>query len=372
MLGRIKSYILVRSCKLLNSSIVTQKNSPLNPTNVLIINPQGIGDMIIFTPVIEAIKRKNPSVKISVLTSEYGAQVLKNNPSVYETIIIPYPLPSFFFFVSLIKRLRKKKYDTIIDTTLTCFFLTQLLLPYCIGASTRICFQRKGFSHFLPTHEILFTRNHMMDVYGTISKVFETSIQPIPLLYPSLEDKITIQKLLKNNKKPFIIIHPTCQGDQKIWPAENFSEIITKIKRKISCTIIVTTTTREKHLIEPILKNHFDDIIVLLPENVQMITALLEASDFLISVDTGIVHIATATNTPTLCIYGRTSQLFWKPYNSNQKAIQKEICRETANALDTDQIIIYPLLCPEHKTDCIHAVKVSDVWKIVEKELMNL
>ena len=87
------------------------------------------------------------------------------------------------------------------------------------------------------------------------------------------------------------------------------------------------------------------------------------------SVDTGIVHLATAANTPTVCIYGPTGQIFWRPYNKNQVVLQKEPCAETGNSPDITQVIEYLDECPAHGKECVKAISVEEVEQAVDKIL---
>jgi len=372
MLGRIKSSLLVKSCRIINSFRMIETKIKDEPKNILIINAQGVGDMVVFTPVIEALGNRYPKTNISVVTSKYGAEILKNNPFVFDTIISNSKDYSWRELFSLAKKLRSKKFDVVIDTMLVCFSLKTLLLPFLIGAKHRIYFKRKGFSHFLPTHEVIFRREHMIKVYGRIAELFDIKIKAEPKIYYDNKDKVWAENYVKNMDRPIILVHPSCKGDEKIWPATRFAKLISWLKKGYGATILITSVNSEKNVVDIIRDNTNVNFSVLMNLSLQQIAALLKEVDLLVSVDTGIVHIATTTNTPTVCIYGITSQLFWKPYNKNQIVVQADLCSKKANQVDVEQVIIHPEICPKHGKSCINHIGVSDVKKVINKNFLIL
>lgn len=367
MFGKTKSIFLVKICEVLNR--FRQKiNFPLSEQkNILIINVQGVGDMAIFTPVIEALARKYPQTKITMLTSRYGGQVLKNNPHIVETIIVSNinSLP-LFRFLSLLRFLQKKRFDCVIDTSFTCLSLKQMLLPYLTGATTRISFQRRGFSHFLPTHEISWKKEHMIHTYGHIAEILGTRIKIKPRIYLTKEDRQWAKQLFINKKRPIIVIHPSCQGEEKKWPLENFAQLILWLKKEYKATIFVTGVTKELQDLKSLQRRVGNEFTTLIDISLPQIAAALQQTDLLISVDTGIVHIATAMDTPTLCLYGQTGQVFWKPYNKNQIVLQKHPCAEIGNNPNTDHVIESVNKCPAHGHECIKAIFLSDVQEAIK------
>lgn len=370
MFGVWKSIIIVRLCQIIDKSrafLFPGKREVFVPKNILIINVQGVGDMVIFTPVVEALKRKFPTTSITMLTSSYGAAVLENNPFVTKIIsednINTISLKSYS---KLLKRIRAEKFDCVIDTSFTCLSIKQMLLPYISGAQQRIAYARGGFCHFLPSHQLLWKQEHVMEMYAQIANLFGAPITLTPKLFPRKEDNVWAKNYVRKMKRPLLIIHPSCQGKEKIWPAENFEKLIRKMQRKYSGTYIITAISKEKEAIEIIEKNLEKKMYVLMDASVLQIAALLEEANLLVSIDTGVVHIATATKTPTVCIYGRTGQLFWHPYNKNQIVVQNEPCAVTGNNPNPYQVIEYLDPCPIHGKDCIRAVTVEEVEKAVE------
>lgn len=373
MFGKAKSIFLVKICEVINKLREKSMNFSFSEQrNILIINVQGVGDMVIFTPVIEALAKKYPQTKITMLTSDYGSEVLKNNPHIVE--IIPIPNINHFLlfpFLRLVKLLRGKKFDCVIDTSLTCFSFKQILLPYFTGATIRISFRRHGFSHLLPSHEIFWKKEHMLNTYGHIVELFGTTIKPKPKIYLTEEDRQWAEKKFRKKKKPIVVIHPSCQGEEKKWPIENFAQLIFWLKREYKGTIFVTGITKEQKELEFLQRKAGNDFSLLFDVSLPKIAAALQQTDLLISLDTGIVHIATAMNTPTLCLYGPTGQIFWKPYNNNQLVFQKHPCAEVGNNPNTDQVIESVKKCPSHGHECIKAISVCDVQKMIKEKLLK-
>ncbi len=376
MLGIIKSIVTVNLFQFLNR-FWTRKEQPFVVNNILVVNAQGVGDMVIFTPVIEAIGRKYPTTKITVLTSQYGSEVLKNNPLITKIIVTEnIHKMSLAKYFSLFQKLRKQSYDCIIETSFTCLSFKQMFLPLTIGAKLRMGYNRAGFCHLFPTHEIPWRKEHMIVMYGRIAELLGAPVLLKPKLYISSEDKIWANKFSKKLKKPIIVVHPSCQGEEKRWPIENLVEIIIWLAKRYEGSILITGVTKEKDGIE-MLKEKIErqerniSLQIILDLPLLRLAALLEQVDLLLSVDTGIVHIATAAETPTLCLYGPTGQILWKPYNKNQIVLQKHPCAEIGNNQDTSQIIIRLEKCPAHGTACIKAISVDDVKQAIRENFLK-
>src|SRR3989338_9545889 len=137
-------------------------------------------------------------------------------------------------------------YDCVIDSSFTCLSLKQMLLPLGTGAKVRLGYTRAGFSHLFHTHEIPWRKEHMIVMYGHIAEVLGAPVSLKPKLYPTFEDKKWASDFLKCMKKPIIVVHPSCKGEEKKWPKDNFIKIIQFIQKKYTGTVIVTGIEEEK------------------------------------------------------------------------------------------------------------------------------
>ncbi|MDO8601453.1 MAG: hypothetical protein Q7R46_02080, partial [bacterium] len=93
----------------------------MKPKNILIIHTWGIGDLVMFTPALRALRDNFPDAVIDVLVTHQAvvADVLEANRTVNEIIKFHWKKRNIFEKLNLVLRLRKKQYDWAIVTSWT-------------------------------------------------------------------------------------------------------------------------------------------------------------------------------------------------------------------------------------------------------------
>src|SRR5262249_33690576 len=112
---------------------------------------------------------------------------------------------------------------------------------------------------------------------------------------------------------PLIALHPGAKDGFKQWPAAHFVELGNRLVRSLGCRIIVTGTPQEKSLVESI-SSQIDRAIPATDLPLLSAAALIKKMDLMISNDTGPMHIAFATRTPTIGIFAPTDPKLCGPY----------------------------------------------------------
>lgn len=120
------------------------------PHRVLFLRHDRIGDMILSTGVLRAIAASHPTLAVDVLASPVNAPVLEAEPYVRTVVVADVKRPQTF--PTLARRLRRARYDAVIDCMVTAPSLTTLLLMLASGAPQRIGVARRGndFVYTLP------------------------------------------------------------------------------------------------------------------------------------------------------------------------------------------------------------------------------
>src|SRR5215208_1266680 len=117
------------------------------PRRVLFLRPDRIGDMILSTGLIRAIAESHPTIVLDVLAAPGNARVLREDRHVHEVVLFerskPWTLPA------LVRRLRRTRYDAVIDPMPTAASLTTLLFMLASGARQRVGVAGRGIDEAL-------------------------------------------------------------------------------------------------------------------------------------------------------------------------------------------------------------------------------
>jgi ADP-heptose:LPS heptosyltransferase len=141
------------------------------PHRVLYLRYDRIGDMILATGIIEAIVRAHPSVTVDVLASPANAGVLEGNPHVGQVVLFEKQRP--WTYLRTLRKIRRTRYDAILDAMVLSPSLTTSILMLLSGASHRVGVAGRG-SEFALTLPVPRARHavHYVDHSAALLSAF--------------------------------------------------------------------------------------------------------------------------------------------------------------------------------------------------------
>ena len=293
----------------------------------LIIKPSSLGDIVLALPSLSALRESFPDAAISWLIRPDFAPLLKNHPHLTDVIIFDRELlgkawfhpHAFFSLISLIRRLRRRRFDAVID--LQGLFRTASL-AWLSGCKKRFGIANtKEPAHFFYTHKVDQDPSciHLVDYYLKIIQTItasETQVQfvfpPDPVVADSINSLLTGYKVKPDNYAVFIT---GSAHNDKCWPAQRFAALADRITSQFQLSIVAAGTASERDVVESI-KNQTNVPIVDLAGQTPLseLVALLKNARLVISNDTGPGHIAAALGTPLVMIFGRSNPARVAPY----------------------------------------------------------
>ncbi|MBU2634005.1 MAG: glycosyltransferase family 9 protein [Nanoarchaeota archaeon] len=299
---------------------------------VLIVNLAFIGDVLATTPLIKALKNKFGSVSIMILPT--CKEVIIGNPDINKILFYH---NEFFKDLKLLKR---EKFDLVAIIYPGSFKVSIMCLlagiPYRIGCEPVGVFQGKGF--FLNKKvKPSFKEKHEVENFLDISRLVNAdNTQPKIEFYFSKQEELFANKFLRKNKvKKFVIIHPGKRGkfySEYSYSLENLAKIADYLVEKYKVKVMITGAKGEEKIAEEIItnmKNKKQAIIAAGKLNLKQSAVLLKKAELLISIDTGVVHIASSFNKRIIVLnvkYPKT----WYPYTdkNNYKILQNPSIKE--------------------------------------------
>lgn len=283
---------------------------PKNIKKILVIRLWSLGESILTLPMLKELRKHYPHAEITVLCTKSNEAVFKNQKfiNIIKSIWTPHIVP--FIFSNF------KKYDVAIDTephfnisAILAFFLSK----YSVGYSHSLRSKLYDF------HVDYNDKQHIVFTICDLLKYAGLSPRPkklVPLKWTKEDEKMKIN--IRKLKRPIIGIHPGSSGRApwREWPEKNFIDLINKINKNYSATVIITGTKNEKEKLNRIFKNIDDKKRVYLISDItkQSLFYLISNYDIMISNDTGPMHVAAAQGITTIGLFGPNTPIRFAPF----------------------------------------------------------
>ena len=286
-----------------------------NINKILVVNLAFIGDVILSTPVIRALKEKYPQSSISMLTIPLTAPIAQLNPYIDKVLIYDKKgdHKGLLGGWKVVTAIKKEKFDMAICMN---FAVRGAMLTWLAGIKYRIGYDAQHGKIFLTDaikasraviqHETL---NHMMILQPLGCKNIDDKIE---IVVPENIISKTISKINFNKSKKNLEI-------------KEYSKIIQGLRDKFDIYIIGGKKEESSLNLLAEKAGVNKERVLAGTLSLQEIAALIKISDVLLSVDTGPLHISQGVNTPVVALFGPTDPKIWGPRNSNDKIIYKKI-----------------------------------------------
>ena len=293
---------------------------------ILIMKFRNIGDVLLITPLIKNLKLAYPQAKIDVALNKGTEEMITLNPNINGIIIYDRAkikskkgLKRLINEIEFSLNIRKKKYDLVINTTEGD---RGAMLSFISGAKTKIGYNSKKnlllnnvFDYDLPPQELRHTIETNLDVLRVLKLPIKDKKVEI---FWNREDEYFIENLYL--PKNFIHIHPVsrwlfkCLDDKTVASIIDYCELNLNKKMVLTCAPI----KQELDKIDSILNYCKSEPINLSGKlTLKQTAALNKKADFFIGVDTAIMHISAANDTPVLAFFGPSGADHWGPWDNS-------------------------------------------------------
>lgn len=342
--------------------------------NILINFRGGIGDFILFTPVLKNITRDN-KYNLFFLGDKAIQQLVDGYDYFKRTIFVDYKgniFSKLIAFIKLFLKIRNLKIHICITPICSCGKFSYLVTKLSM-AEIRIGFEHKK-TKGIYTHTIKIN-DRERDIEQNVKTLNILDIKCVTkdteLTVREYSFKMVKDYFLKqhiNLNKIIIAVAPLAKGmkgySSKEWSLDKYIKLIEKILKRFDVNIILMGTKNELHKLEKV-KDSFSSNRVLLQDksfSIYEAAAILKKCVLLICNDGGIMHTASAINIPIISIWGPTSPN-WHGYldKDNFFAIRKNNCSPCREYKRP------PVKCKNQK--CLKEISVDEVLKISERFL---
>lgn len=296
-----------------------------------------IGDMVVNSLMFREIKKVYPNIKIGVVARGAAIDIIKDNPNVDK--IYEYHKDRKKI-KDLALKIKEEKYDLLIDFS-EMLRVNQMMLINLCGARFNIGLGRKEWKLFdlsIESDKDFKWTEHITNRYLAYLVKLGLKKENIDISYDIyLKDEKKYEFFfneIKENKK--LILNPYGASKHKSFTIETLENIITCLKDKDIAIILVYFGDKYKEL--EFLEKKYNNIYM--PQKIESIldtAILIKKSDYVISPDTSIVHIASTFNKKMITVYppkgGKygVDHLVWAPKSEYSRVI---FCKDKTGTYD--------------------------------------
>ncbi|TAK51318.1 MAG: glycosyltransferase family 9 protein [Bacteroidetes bacterium] len=342
---------------------------------ILLSRMKFIGDVVLTTPVIRAVREQFPEAYIAYLGDKEAVSLLEGNPCLNEIIPYDFSKPSLFESPRVIFQLRKRKFDAVVDLFSNP---RTALLMYASGAPIRIGKKSEGrgnlYTHQIeddgkPKSAIQFHYQYVKPL-GVEPTQFNTEIFLTDI--EKREAKRFLQWQFESDEscapqsyaqQPIIGINPGATWPAKIWLRERFAGLAFLLTKHLNARVVLFQGPKDKTLAEEVAKLSLANVSVLPVMQLRQLAAALSQLSLYITNDNGTMHIAVATGTTTIGIFGPGEENIWFPYSPPHLALRKNVpchpCHLDFCNLPGDEYM-----------KCMKKLSVDEVFLEVKKRLL--
>jgi lipopolysaccharide heptosyltransferase II len=285
------------------------------PRHILVSLLSPIGDTLLATPALAALRRRYPEASLTVIVSASNAGILEDNPDVTDRILVPpegegSTLRRFAGAMRAINR-RRETYDLVVSLSAASSFVT-----FVSGLSRgQYKMSPPPFWWVVGSHSAEYRARHTIDQYllaiAPLVDPPRSDDDRVPRLFLTIQDRSAARRLLRANglapTKLLIAMHVGGDGfnGRKRWAPKRFAEVANALIEKFDGHVLLIGGKVDVPLAEQTL--------ALIPHGATMLAgatplkvtaALIEEATLFIGNDSAPMHMAAAVGTPAVGIFG--------------------------------------------------------------------
>jgi predicted lipopolysaccharide heptosyltransferase III len=294
---------------------------------ILFLQLKRIGDLILTTPAIAALDKSFPDAHVTLVVSNECAHLLPAISNVHRILIARRNLRDLGLFSSIAGR----KFDYCIDFTRNdrSAFLTLLSGARKRIASYRVRDQSKTRARLYTDLVGIRVRDmHTIDYNLALLEplgVRAASTGPQLDLPKTAHEKAEALRRGSKITRPYVILHPGSARREKLWEPARWAELVRHFGQNKDFHLVLTSgpSSDEQAHVAAITKLAQNQTIDLSGKtDLLTLAALIAQAQLLVTVDSAPVHLAAATHTSQVILFGPTNPFHWRPRESPALILQ--------------------------------------------------
>jgi len=317
---------------------------------VVVVMLRHHGDVLLTTPVYQALKRANPALEIDVVVYHDTRSLLENNPDIAMVHTVDkdakrssawHKLKAEWTFM---RAVRQRRYDLLIhlsDHRRGAWLSRWLQTPVSIAPQSRDAnaFWRGSFTHFWRSAasaragDPLLRRHTVEQHLDALRRLgIEVVRAPALRLVPGVKAEQEADAFLaeKGIDQPFVLIQPTSRWMFKCWSIENNATLVKAVlKRGYAVVLSCGPGKSERAMIDAIVAlvctepNRLPRGLALanVPGSLNRLAALIGRARAFVGIDSAPMHMAAAMGTPVVALFGPSGEDNWSPWRGDSNLV---------------------------------------------------
>ena len=316
----------------------TSPQSPITNSRpkILLVRLRLIGDVVLTTPLIGALRRSYPDSQLTYVVEAAAAPVVRGNRNLTDIVVVPRTdgLARVRDDLALARRLRRQHFDVAIDLH---GGPRAAWLTWASGAPVRIGYRVQGRS-WMYTHVVARPRDDAPrpTVVNQWDLLAPLGLQPPDPALDPLEMEVDATASASVDRRlngagiraahPIVVIHVSAGNPFRRWPPESFEALVVAVARRDpSRRVILTSGPSDARAAKEIAARArvvLGPLAGAVPEigefDLAELRALIDRAAVYIGGDSGPLHVAGTTTTPIVALFGPTLRERSMPWRDPQ------------------------------------------------------
>lgn len=288
---------------------------------VLIIKMWALGDILMATPLLSALRRKYPEVHITWVVDESHGELLTNHPSIDELVVLHsgewrrmMRQGNLWAWLKRSQEIRHDMAQRHFDLAINCHpdkWWTVILCaaPIRVGLYPTFALPktRRFYTHPVNRPSGIHNTDHYLlalEALGIPAEDKQMTIGETP------DEKPFFAKFVHENRlsteKPILVFSPFSTGDNRNWEPERYAAVAKQLIEGQQAQIILTCAPRDREKIATITAHCPHQLVLAEGTTLRQYIALLRYADRVLCVDSSAMHLAAALHTPYVALFGAT------------------------------------------------------------------
>lgn len=308
---------------------------PITPRRIVLILPCCIGDVVLGTAALAALRRAYPDAQITWAVGSWSRRVLEGHPLLNELLDCgpaALPVKSPRGLLRFVRLLRRGNYDlavSLVRSPLISLAVWLSRIPHRAGLNSA----GRGFGYNIRAHIDPQQPRHEGDIYLDVIRALGLPVEGAFANVPVSEaDRATVRGQLAGRGcgERYIVINPAggqnpgMTLDAKRWPPQNFAALINRLVLKLTAEVVLIAGPDDAEIIAAVTALLNKPPVTFVGElTFGQIGALAVGALLYIGNDTGLTHYAAAAGAKTVMILGPSDPVRYAPFTADALAVWK-------------------------------------------------
>ncbi|MCK5305934.1 MAG: glycosyltransferase family 9 protein [Candidatus Omnitrophica bacterium] len=339
-----------------------------NVHRILLIKTERIGDLVLSTPAIRAIKQNFPRASVSIIINSYTKAIVENDPHLDEIIVydVKGAHKSLIEKIRFIKDLRKKKFDIAVDLNTRPFFFLPVWLLCLSAAKITLGLDNfgRGLFYNIKVKPRRKPRPLTEEVLHILSPLGISTPDRQLRLFLREEDKVYIQKYLNEKgvrKNDLVVgIHPGGYYETLRWVEDGYAKVTQHLIKERKAKVFFVGNRKERDLVDRITALTNGGPINLAGKiTLGQLMAIISRCNLFIGNSSGPLNIALGFGISTISFLGPSIPERWRPSGEKNIVFRKDLpCSPCESGY-----------CRRRDFACMKKIKPEEVIEAVNRQL---